>query len=110
LVWIDSGRDRRTDVDKLATDHLHWELEAEAGDTIEVSLDRAANVQLLDRPNYENYLNRQPYSRLEGGYTTFSPVEFDVPTDGVWHLVIDLGGGPGQVRAVPTVISKASIV
>ena len=35
--------------------YLHYEFDAGPGDVIEVTLDRAANVQLLDPANFEAY-------------------------------------------------------
>jgi hypothetical protein len=46
--------------------HLHDEFDADPEDIIEVTLDRAANVQLLDPDNYENYRNGHGY-RYRGG-------------------------------------------
>ena len=88
--------------------HIHYELDASDGDVIEVTLDRAANVQLLDPTNYENYTNGRGY-RYHGGYATTSPVRLDVPRAGKWHVVIDLGGGAGRVRAVARLISGATV-
>ncbi len=88
--------------------HIHYPFDAERGDLIEVTIDRAANVQLLDPANYENYRNGRGFV-YEGGYATTSPVQFEVPASGVWHVVIDLGGGPGRVRAVARLISGASV-
>lgn len=88
-------------------DYLHYEFDANGGDVIEVTLDRAANVQLLDPANFENYKNGRGY-RYHGGYATTSPVRLAVPRDGKWHVVIDLGGGAGRVRAVPRLISEAT--
>src|SRR5438132_13946865 len=82
-----------------AMDHLHYKFDANPGDVIEVMLDRAANVQLLDPANYENYTNGRGY-RYHGGYATTSPVRLTVPRAGTWHVVIDFGGGAGQVRTV----------
>ena len=89
-------------------DHLHYEFDANDGDVIEVTLDRAANVQLLDSANYENYTNGRGY-RYHGGYATASPVRFAVPRSGTWHVVIDLGGGAGRVRAVARLVSGATV-
>lgn len=61
-----------------AMDYLHYEFDASQGDVIEVTLDRAANVQLLDPANYENYKNGRGY-RYHGGYATKSPVRLAVP-------------------------------
>ena len=78
--------------------YLHYAFEVGPGDVIEVSLDRAANVQLLDDANFDNYCNGRPY-RYHGGHATQSPVYLTPPHQGRWHVVIDLGGGAGSVRA-----------
>jgi hypothetical protein len=38
-----------------AMKYIHYEFDAGPEDVIEVSLDRAANVQLLDDENYDNW-------------------------------------------------------
>ena len=78
-------------------EYLHQQLDLAADDLVEVALDNAANVMLLDPTNYEAYRNH-PF-RYQGGYTTTSPFRINVPHAGRWHLVVDLGGGPGAVRA-----------
>jgi Domain of unknown function (DUF1883) len=88
--------------------HLHYEFDANDGDVIEVTLDRAANVQLLDTANYENYTNGRGY-RYQGGYATTSPVRLAVPRAGKWHVVIDFGGGAGRVRATARLVSGAMV-
>jgi hypothetical protein len=86
-------------------DFLHKDLQLAEGDVVEVTLDHAANVQLLDAANYEQYREGKPY-RYHGGYAKESPVRLAVPTPGRWHLVIDLGGGTGSVRASYRVLSS----
>jgi predicted type IV restriction endonuclease len=87
--------------------HLHYEFNASDGDVAEVALDRAANVLLMDSANYGNYSQGRDY-RYFGGYSTKSPVRLAVPRAGHWHVVVDLGGGAGQVRASTRLLSKAS--
>ena len=77
---------------------LHKQIDAGPEDTIEVYLDHPANVQLLDEANYELYRHRRPYS-YHGGYAAESPFRVRPPSKGRWHLVVDLGGGAGTVRA-----------
>ncbi len=72
-----------------------------------MTLDRAANVQLLDPANYENYNKGHGY-RYHGGYATKSPVRLPVSRAGKWHVVIDLGGA-GRVRAGARLISGAAV-
>ena len=83
---------------------LHRDLQLTEGDVVEVTLDHAANVQLLDAANYEQYAQGKPY-RYHGGYAKDSPVNLAVPSPGRWHLVVDLGGGTGSVRASYRVLS-----
>jgi hypothetical protein len=88
--------------------HLNNEFDADAGDVAEVTLDRAANVLLMDSSNYDSYKQGRKY-RYYGGYATKSPVRLSVPKHGHWHVVVDLGGGPGQVRASTRLLSGASV-
>jgi hypothetical protein len=89
-------------------EHLHQELDLTPEDIVEVTLDHAANVQLLDPSNYLAYKEGQPY-RYYGGHVTQSPYPLRAPHAGQWHLVVDLGGGPGTVRASTRVISRAEV-
>ena len=77
---------------------LHYEYHGNQGDVIEVTLDRAANVQLLNSANFMNYKNGRKY-RYWGGHIKESPCRLVIPQPGQWHLVIDLGGAAGAVRA-----------
>jgi hypothetical protein len=86
---------------------LHQKLDLGASDVMEVLLDHAANVQLLDPSNFDHYRNGRPY-RYYGGYATESPYRIPAPHAGTWHLVIDLGGAAGTVRASVRVLSETS--
>ena len=85
--------------------HLHREVEANPGDEIQVILDHPANVQLLNEDNYHRYIENKEY-RYHGGYATKSPMILVPPAPGKWHLVVDLGGGPGQVRASVRIVPQ----
>jgi hypothetical protein len=87
-------------------DFLHKPFDLGPSDVVEVMLDHPANVQLLDPANFERYRNRKTYHYF-GGYVTESPFQLQGPHGGTWHLVIDLGGAAGQVRASAHVISTA---
>lgn len=82
---------------------LHYELQLNAGDVVEVTLDKQANVQLLDNLNFSKYKNRQQY-RYHGGLQKKSPAHIEAPHAGQWNLVIDLGGRRGTVNASVRVI------
>jgi hypothetical protein len=79
--------------------YLHHRFELGPDEVIEAIIDRAANVLLLDPENYEDYRQGRTYQYAGGGYATESPVRMQPPRPGTWHLVVDLGGGPGSVRA-----------
>jgi hypothetical protein len=85
--------------------YLHRALDLEANDIVEVTLDHPANVQLLSPADFEHYRRGEPF-HYSGGYATYSPFRLDIPHAGRWHLVIDLGGGPGIVRASVSVLSN----
>src|SRR5436190_10503359 len=90
-----------------AMEHLHQELDLAEGETVEVNLvGTAANVLLLDDANYQNYKLGRPYDS-RGGYARTTPFRIQPPHPGKWHLVVDLGGGPGRVTGSVSVISEA---
>jgi hypothetical protein len=65
-----------------------------------VTLDKQANVQLINSSNYSNYANGRRYQYF-GGLMTKSPATIAVPRDGHWNVAIDLGGNAGAYAAVP---------
>ena len=85
--------------------HLHYEVNAGSHDTIQVHLDSQANVLLLDSGNYQNYCSGRSYN-YRGGLAKTSPVNLAPPCHGNWHVVIDLGGYAGNVRASVQVLSN----
>jgi hypothetical protein len=87
--------------------HLNYEFDASRDDTAEVTLDRAANVMLMDSSNYADSKQGRRY-RYYGGYAKKSPVLLSIPTQGHWHVVNDLGGGAGQVRATVHLLAGVS--
>ena len=86
-------------------DYLHREFDLDPHDVVEVLLDHAANVQLLDPVNFDHYQNGRPY-RYYGGYVTPSPFPLRPPHPDHWHLVVDLGGNAGTVRASVRILSQ----
>lgn len=84
--------------------YLHKDFDLADGDVVEVTLDHPANVQLLDAANFELYRRGKPY-RYHGGHAQESPARLSAPSPGRWHLVVDLGGGVGTVRAAVRVLS-----
>lgn len=78
--------------------YLHYEVEAGPRDVVQVSLDSQANVRLLDPSNFQQYRDGKQH-RYYGGLAKTSPVKLVPPSQGHWHVVIDLGGYAGTVRA-----------
>jgi hypothetical protein len=76
---------------------LHSEYDIGPQNTIEVTLDRQANVMLLDDINFQRYRSGGRFTYY-GGLAEQSPVLLNPPHHGHWHLTIDLGGGGGTVR------------
>jgi hypothetical protein len=68
---------------------------APAGTVVEVSLDRPANVLLLDSLNYDNYRLRRAF-RYQGGLARKASVAFTVPHTGRWHVVVEPTHGEVQ--------------
>ena len=77
--------------------YLHQEFHIGPDHTVEVTLDRQANVMLLDNGHYQNYRHGRSFRYL-GGLAKSSPIRLSPSQEGRWHLVIDLGGASGQIR------------
>ena len=78
--------------------YLHYDLNLSPSDAVEVKLDKQANVRLLDESNFNLYKQGKNH-RYFGGKATQTPVIMAPPNPGRWHLVVDLGGYAGSVRA-----------
>lgn len=85
---------------------LHYEVDADEGDVIEVTLDRQANVRVLDWSNFSSFRSGRAH-RYIGGLARQSPVRLAAPHAGRWHVVVDLGGYAGRVRAGVRVLRAA---
>jgi hypothetical protein len=87
--------------------YLHYEFDLHADDVVEVTLDKQANVRLLDSQNFALYRHGSQH-RYYGGLAKETPVRIKPPHAGHWHLVIDLGGYGGTVRAAARVLQGAA--
>lgn len=85
---------------------LHYEFDLSADDIVEVTLDKQANVRLLDSTNFSLYQSGKQH-RYHGGLAKTSPVRISAPHAGHWHVVIDLGGYAGTVGASARVLQEA---
>jgi hypothetical protein len=92
----------------MRSDFLHQEFNLDSDDVVEVTLDGRANVMLLDQANYDRYVRGESI-RYHGGLAERSPVNL-VPTHpGPWHVVVDLGGYSGRIRAGVRVIQGMNV-
>lgn len=82
---------------------LHSEVDAGPDDIVQVTLDKQANVKMMDSSNFRRYQNGDSY-RCYGGWATASPVNLRPSHRGRWHVVIDLGGYSGSVGASVSVV------
>jgi hypothetical protein len=70
-----------------------------AGTTVTVNLHgTVCNAILVDEVNFERYRRGQAFLYV-GGRQRESPVTLEVPEDGHWYAVVDLGGYKGRVKA-----------
>ena len=86
--------------------HLHQEFDAGPEDVVEVALDGQANVMLVDAANYAHYQRGEAF-HYHGGLAKHSPLRVVPPRSGRWHVVVDLGGYQGRVRAGFRVVKRA---
>lgn len=85
---------------------LHTTEYLQSGDGFKVTLNSQANVLLLDDANFSCYKSGSRYKYC-GGLAKQSPVVLRVPHGGRWHLVVDLGGYAGSVKAGVSVLKAA---
>jgi len=74
------------------------------GQIVEIILSgSAANVQLLDSSNFNNYRNGRRYT-YTGGLAKRSPVRLQIPRSGHWYVAVDMRGLKGTVRSSARVL------
>ena len=84
---------------------LHYDISAKSGDVVRVTLNKQANVRLMDDSNFASYKKGDLY-HFYGGLATRSPIDVTVPHNGSWNLVVDLGGYAGVVQASVQVLKQ----
>ena len=77
---------------------LHRSIELRADDVVEVTTNGRANVMLLNDANFDLYKRGKPY-RYRGGLAEQNVMRLAPAAAGRWHVVVNLGGYPGHVRA-----------
>ena len=77
---------------------LHADFCGKPNDVAIVTLDSQANVMLLDDINFLAYKQGLSF-KYYGGWACRSPARLNPPHYGHWHVIIDLGGNVGRIRA-----------
>lgn len=88
---------------------LHADFHGSRGDIALVTLDCQANVMLLSESEFSAYKRGQRFSYC-GGWASGSPVRLTAPGEGHWHVVVDLGGYAGTIKASVRIVRKSSAV
>ncbi len=98
-ILAEMGFSRQT----KAMDFLHYEFDLGTDDCVEVTLDKQANVRLVDGSNFASYKAGREH-RFYGGLARKTPITLQAPRPGRWHLVIDLGSHSGTVNATAKIV------
>lgn len=81
----------------------------ERGSVVVVTLKgSAANVRLMDAPNFNNYRARRRH-HYHGGLVKRSPFRISIPRSGNWHVTVDMQGLRGTVHSGINIIPPSSI-
>jgi hypothetical protein len=88
-------------------DFLHTDFHGGRDTVVLVTLDGRANVMLLDDLNFSAYQGGRAFNYF-GGWATTSPVRLVPPHTDHWHVVVDLGGASGTVRASVRIVGLQS--
>ena len=78
--------------------YLHQEFQGGPNAVVQVDISQQANVMLVDSINYAHYRSGRRFTYY-GGWAEASPVRLSPPHHGHWHVVVDMGGRAGTLRA-----------
>jgi len=77
---------------------LHYQVKADPDRIIQVTIDHEASIKLMDTFNFAKY-SQGKTPDFQGGIYPASTVEFRVYKNDTWHVVVDLDGKKGEVKA-----------
>lgn len=83
--------------------YLDYRMDAGPNTVIQVKIEGKACVRLLDLLNYYKYRAGKPYISAFF-YEDTSLAQLSPPYRGEWHIIVDLGGKQGEIRAVVDVL------
>jgi hypothetical protein len=70
--------------------YLHRVFKAKKGNHVIVHFSEPTRVMLLGDYEYKKYKDHRTYN-YRGGNLEVSPHDFEIPNDGLWHIVIEKG-------------------
>lgn len=88
-----------------AMNYVHYKVTLGPQKVVQVSLNRQAYVRLMDTSNYNRYVMRKAYE-YTGGLAETSPINMIPPHHDTWHVVVDLNGKAGQLKAKIKIIER----
>jgi hypothetical protein len=71
--------------------YLHRVFKAKKGTHVIVHFSEPTKVMLIGDYDYKKYKEHKTYN-YRGGQLDQSPHDFEIPNDGLWHIVIEKGG------------------
>lgn len=87
--------------------YLHQILKLKKGAHIKVHFNQSCKILILTRLNYNLYKDHITHNYY-GGIFEKSPFEFEIPSNGEWHIVIERGSyfEPKNIVASVTILSS----
>ncbi|MDN3429378.1 MULTISPECIES: DUF1883 domain-containing protein [unclassified Pseudoalteromonas] len=86
---------------------IHNDLgQRKAGEIVEVTLTRGANVRLMNSSDFNNYKSGRRH-RYIGGLAKKSPLRLQIPNSGHWHVAVDMQGLRGSAKASVRILPGA---
>lgn len=94
----------------MAAGFLRFDLkQCRRGDVVEVTLNRGANVRVLDTNNFSKYRRGEKHTYY-GGLAKRSPARIPIPRNGHWYVVVDMQGlRPARIQASVRTIPAESL-
>lgn len=87
--------------------HRHYKVNLQKGEVLQVTLDKQADVLLMDEDNYNKFAVDKKYVSY-GGRATRSPVQIAPPAPGHWRLVV-IPSGKGEIKISVEAISRQPV-
>ena len=87
--------------------YLHRVFKAKKGNRVVVHFSQTTRVMLIGDYEYKKYKEHKTYN-YRGGNLEVSPHEFEIPNDGIWHIVIEKGSyyKPKAIEATVEIITQ----